>query len=398
MKKFLYPILSVIILLAWNSCQSQVGPLPIETIRYDEASGFTVITDTVKLDLVRLGIDASGPDSIYGYDPFNFSIVSVLRQRGQYKMMYAVDEIVPQQKWQDLSPFYLTTFNKDLVSLYDRSDLIPIDLDEDYVQFHEYNDSLYLPLNFDTSEQESPVAKRLFNLDSGSSVIIDQYKKLCYQDDFCRVEYLDGGEFGQYLFFSSLDSSQSNCLRLPMTRLLRWHGIYYCIAASDIFLIENPFEEGPKRTREYWPKVTYSLAENNPIQGLSLNNSWLCNAYMGYTQKDTVYLTGFIRNDELFVVESRPQDGIFLMQIEEPNKKKEILRICDFIPIDERFNTRYTNLNAPSYSILQMMGCNDKGVVQNRGFIEFNSDTIRIVFFYFQMSINVFSNIDEAEC
>lgn len=282
-------------------CQSPQKP--IETVVYDQASGFTLITDTVKLDLGKIIVPQT--DTETGHE---FEHCITTKFRGEYKLaLYLYSNSFDTK-------MILTTLSSNLEPRYD---IQTFEID-DYTtsDLHVEHDSLVIPICYD--ESDYPRKFHLLNLESGSTQPFSYYSMPCYEDDSVRMDFADIGEFGKYQTFYSKNNNNKRCVAMPINRLLRWHGSYYSIASYDIYRVDNPLAIQPT-----WAlKNEASRIEQDsacfvsPISTLSLSNSMSSNSYYGNCEYDTVYHTAFIHDDKLFVVESRPKDGLYLMQIE----------------------------------------------------------------------------------
>ncbi|MBP5716694.1 MAG: hypothetical protein J6W69_06220, partial [Bacteroidales bacterium] len=197
----------------------------------------------------------------------------------------------------------------------------------------------------------------------------------CYMDRDCIIDYLDDGEFGQFVTFFDRNSDRSSCLAMPMHHVRFWHGAYFFVSPCNIFRIDNPFESREKFSLQYRPAVDYSFVK--AIEKLSLKpdfNGWYCEIdHLDPVPVSTTYKAAFVHNNCLFVVENRLHDGLYLMQFLEPDSLKEILRISD-APVSPGYLVEQVPdvLSPQNYTLLPM-----QWTEQYSGFLEISSDTIR---------------------
>ena len=370
MKRHLWTtwIVGAVCSLAISSCHNkQELQKPIESITYDEASGFTLITDTVKIDM-----------NCFNGRYKELYINSILKQRGQYKIVFCLT---------DLSSFptpYMTTLDKNLSPLNDTI-ISPFLEEGDFSHLYTdpyQNEAIIYCYDSIDWETEKRAGHNCLNLDTGEETF---YPKgtypFSYQDDYIQAEYIDVGEFGIFEKFHSKDGTRHTCFYMPNNRLLRWHDNYYGIAAKDIFKVENPLADGPVSI--VYNEARAALQDSichcaHSIPDLELQWHPFSNGYEGNCQKDTVYITGFIHNDKLYIVESRPNDGFYLMQLDEKDNKSEVLRICDFEHTSDRVISKHLNLQPSSYAFFPLL--NDWKI---SGFMEIRSDTIRMAHLQF---------------
>lgn len=368
MKKFLFFCLSIVFLLALASCQGQRNVS--ENIIKDEASGFTLITDTVWLDLEQLGISPKEGAA-------NYDLIHVVKYRGQYKFLFG----------NDADSLILTTLDADFRQMNDRFEVsIPRFMLSYALPIFVRNDSLLLKLR----GKGSPYL--YFNCDSLTAKVVkmnsrlskkDAYRHVeCYMDRDCIIDYLDDGEFGQFVTFFDRNSDRSSCFAMPMHYVRFWHGAYYFVSPCNIFRIDNPFEARETFKQRYRPVMDYSFVK--AIEKLSLKpdfNGWYIEInHLSHTPVSTTYKATFVHKDCLYVVENRLQDGLYLMQLVESDSLKEILRISD-APVSPNYLVEQVPevLCPQNYTLLPM-----QWTEQYLGFLEISSDTVRKVFLKFE--------------
>lgn len=350
-------------MLVLTSCHGR--QTRFETVVKDETSGFILITDTVMLDTKLLG-----NTPLEGEE--NFELRNIVKYRGQYKLLFykGPDSILVTS---------LSATFKSLGDVWKAKTPLP------RVQyFFVRNDSLllslrqgsYLYLNCDSlTSREIQLPTRLSKKDSYEHVE-------CYQDEDYVVDYLDDGEFGQFVTFFDQKSDSSSSIMVPMHHIRRWHGAYYLISPCNIFRIDNPLEESEVYEQEYRPRMRYrriDCIEKLSFQ-LGTNGSYSEILHLDYEPSPNTYIAAYVHKDQLYVVENRKEEGLILKQFIEPDSLTEVLKISE-IPMSEIYAFEETvEVMSPSNQLMLFNAI----PADFPNFLEFSSDTLRKVFLKFE--------------
>ena len=281
--------------IAWMSIASTVsfGQGNLERIvRHDAASGFTIITDTIGIDL-----------SDYTSPLCNMKLSSVMKCNGNNLCTFRAYNYTAFFIYLDKTKTVSISHDNDRQMVIEDPPLKP---GERYTLFVR-NDTLCLRNMYGIDD-------KYWDENYQRWIETDSITNTCYEDEDFAVSFIDHGEWGYYTCFFDKKTGATYIFNADLNKIVRYHDSYFIISDIAIYEIKDPrtgllmgekpytdwFSIAPKgetvistKYQDYW-EYEYSFADDH--------------------SQDTLFFSGYIYNDNLYVLAGNTEE-LYLAQV-----------------------------------------------------------------------------------
>lgn len=255
------------------------------TVRCDTASGFTIITDTIGIDLS----DISTPIS-------NMELESVIDYRGNNLYVFYA---------QNYTAFFANNLDKiHIVSVSPNNERqtfieLPPRTSRERYSLSAKDNQLYL-WNWRSLGDNNPD----FCWDDNSQRWIEtnNFAATCYEDEDFAVSFVPQGEWGRFACFHDKKTGLKHLFEADMQKIVRYHDAYYIISKTAIYEVKDPREGWVMDNTPY-----FKWADHSPKAKTFISSKY--NSYWDYEyptdddqRPDTLYFTGFVHDDKFYVL------------------------------------------------------------------------------------------------
>ncbi len=331
-------------MLALTSCQGheEAGP----TVIHDKPSGYTLITDTVRINAQK-----------YIARNLKMTLNKVERYRNRYACLFWYHDYtghIPELLQGD--GYVILSLSRD------GQDFEQIPTPTGFTEWNRgpltiqvVNDTLYfLNRGFSTGSYWDEALQEWHTTDNIPSIRYEDE-----EDEEFTVKALPRGEFGDYVQFHEKSTGTKYLFETPLTKIIKYDSAFYLIEPLHIRKISNP--------RLGWvmdDAIGYGMwYKYAPPAGIVINTRYrdlmtdyeLCEDH----SQDTLFLSGFIRHDKLhFLV--RAMDEVFIAKYKKSRHSSfEKVLSLGKLPLDEGCRSRQNKVLADFKQSWQMDGILD---------------------------------------
>ncbi|MBR5716889.1 MAG: hypothetical protein IKX59_09915 [Bacteroidales bacterium] len=350
--------------IAWMILASLVsfGQGELErTVRYDAASGFTIITDTIGIDLSSLSTPVSNMElefvmdyrgnNLYFFDARNYTAFNNFDYRDKYHLVsvspgnerQTIIEIPPKTRFGWLS-YFLCSKNNQLYLWYSR-------------------------------ESKNKKPDLCWDDNSQRWIETDIFSTTCYEDEDFAVSFEPQGEWGLFTCFHDKQTGLKHLFDADMDKIVRYHDTYYIISKAVIYEVKDP-RKGWVMDNTPYDKWGYHTPKAKTFISSKYKSYWDYEYYMGDDQSpDTLYFTGFIHDDNFYVLAGNT-DELFLAQVRPTGQPKfQKVLTLEKIGHDLPFSPYMSNNWNPYRSLCMFHGNCNSDVI-----LDMKSDTIHFTY------------------
>ncbi len=296
--------------VAWMIFASLVsfGQRKLErTVRYDAASGFTIITDTIGIDLTSLSTPVSNMEleyvvdyrgnNLYFFGAHNYTAFNNCDYRDKY-LIVSVSPGNERQSFIEIPPKTRFGWHSYLLSSKDNQ--------------------LYL---WYSRESENRAPDLCWDDNSHQWIKVDNFSTTCYEDEDFAVSFEPQGEWGLFTCFHDKQTGLKHLFDADMDKIVRYHDTYYIISKALIYEVKDP-HEGWVMDNTRYDKWAYHTPTAKTFISSKYKRYLDYEYYMGDDQSpDTLYFTGFIHDDNFYVLAGNT-DELYLAQIHPTGQPK----------------------------------------------------------------------------
>lgn len=288
--------------IAWMSVASLVsfGQGSLErTVRQDAASGFTIITDTIGIDL-----------SSYSTPVSNMELEYVVDYRGNNLYLFGAFNYTAFHDFLDEYHIVSVSPNNE------RQTFIEI---PPQIKFGWYGYSLSSKDNqlylWSSREPKKKYPDLCWDDDSKRWIEMDQFSTTCYEDKDFAVSFEPQGEWGLFTCFHDKRTGLKHLFNADMDKIVRYHDTYYIISKAVIYEVKDPREGWVMDNTHYTQWGQHTPTAKTFISSKYKSYWDFDEYYMGDDQSsDTLYFSGFIHDDNFYVLAGN-RGELFLAQI-----------------------------------------------------------------------------------
>ena len=294
--------------IAWMSLATSAsfGQGNLErTVRQDAASGFTIITDTIGIDL-----------SSYSTPVSNMELEYVMDYRGNNLYLFGAHNYTAFFHY--CNEYHIVSVSPDN----ERQTFIEM---PPQIKFGWYSyllsskdNQLYLWSSRESKKNDPDLC---WDDDSQRWIEVDHFSTTCYEDEDFAVSFEPQGEWGLFTCFHDKRTGLKHLFDADMDKIVRYHDTYYIISKAVIYEVKDPREGWVMDNTPYFQWKHHTPTAKTFIS--SKYKSYLdYEYYIGDNQSpDTLYFSGFVHDDNFYVLAGN-RDELFLAQIHPTGQPK----------------------------------------------------------------------------
>jgi len=330
------------------------------SVRHDEASGFTIISDTIDIDMDK-----------HASPVCDLTLDHYIQYRGKDVCLFI------ENNYTQFDTYQMYDRKAHLASIsYKDGEIIEMAAPprgmSAYGDFFVRNDTLFYR-DYYTRDEQHPG----YYLDEVTQqwIEVDDIANFCFEDDEFIISYMPRGEWGSFTCFHDKQTGLNHLFGVPMNKILKYHNAYYIIADFAIFKLKDPHEGWIMDDTPYT-----SWEQFAPMAGKVISTKY--NTIWDYEfsddrSQDTTFVSGYIHDDEMYIL-ARASGETFLTRY-LPSKHPTLQRLVTLGDIDLSMYNQYRLSNS----------WNQNGITghfyENRrtdAILDIHADTVHLTYFH----------------
>lgn len=329
------------------------------TVRQDAASGFTIITDTIGIDL-----------SSYSTPVSNMVLEEVMDYRGNNLYFFGAYNYTSFFHYCD--EYHIVSVSPDN----ERQTFIEL---PPQIRFGEFryrlsskDNQLYLRPSRDFKNKKPDLC---WDDDSQRWIEVDNFATTCYEDEDFAVSFEPNGEWGLFTCFHDKRTGLKHLFNADMNKIVRYHDTYYIISDAVIYEVKDP-RKGWVMDNTHYTQWAYHTPTAKTFISSKYKSYWDYEYYIGDDQSpDTLYFSGFIHDDNFYVLAGN-KDELFLAQI-HPTGQHKFQKVLSLEKMGQGFpyGPYMSNNWNPNRSLCMFLGNWNTDVI-----LDLKSDTVHFTY------------------